>query len=181
MSYGPLNFSYICILSGTSVFITFSDISSFICFYLPFPTCRCIMTHLQQQTNFENFIVKAVIGHFLQFLLLMRCFQLCSIILLSFIETVNIFLEMFSKSSAANLLYVKRFNNSPEIESLMIFPQYFFVCRRVIIWQLTHTARIKRNYLCWKSSKLFNPFSHTTILQQTTLNIFCRKIENLYN
>ena len=26
-----------------------------------------------------------------------------------------------------------------------------------------------------------NPFSHTTILQQTTLNIFCQKIENLYN
>ena len=27
----------------------------------------------------------------------------------------------------------------------------------------------------------FNPFPHTTILQQTTLNIFCQKIENLYN
>ena len=26
-----------------------------------------------------------------------------------------------------------------------------------------------------------NPFPHTTILQQTTLNIFCQKIENLYN
>ena len=25
------------------------------------------------------------------------------------------------------------------------------------------------------------PFHHTTILQQTTLNIFCQKIENLYN
>ena len=28
---------------------------------------------------------------------------------------------------------------------------------------------------------LLNPFPHTTILQQTTLNIFCQKIENLYN
>ena len=28
---------------------------------------------------------------------------------------------------------------------------------------------------------VFNPFSHTTILQQTTLNIFCQNIENLYN
>ena len=26
-----------------------------------------------------------------------------------------------------------------------------------------------------------NPFPHTTILQQTTFNIFCQKIENLYN
>ena len=32
-----------------------------------------------------------------------------------------------------------------------------------------------------KIKGLFNPFSHTTILQQTTLNIFCQKIENLYN
>ena len=28
---------------------------------------------------------------------------------------------------------------------------------------------------------MFNPFPHTTILQQTTLNIFCQNIENLYN
>ena len=28
---------------------------------------------------------------------------------------------------------------------------------------------------------IFNPFPHTTILLQTTLNIFCQKIENLYN
>ena len=28
---------------------------------------------------------------------------------------------------------------------------------------------------------LINPVPHTTILQQTTLNIFCQKIENLYN
>ena len=27
----------------------------------------------------------------------------------------------------------------------------------------------------------FNPFPHTTILQQTTLNIFCQQIENLSN
>ena len=26
-----------------------------------------------------------------------------------------------------------------------------------------------------------NPFPHTTILQQTTLKVFCQKIENLYN
>ena len=27
----------------------------------------------------------------------------------------------------------------------------------------------------------FNPFPHTTILQQTTLNVFCQNIGNLYN
>ena len=26
-----------------------------------------------------------------------------------------------------------------------------------------------------------NPFPHTTILQQTTLNVFCQNIENLHN
>ena len=29
--------------------------------------------------------------------------------------------------------------------------------------------------------EMINPFPHTTILQQTTLNIFCQEIENLYN
>ena len=34
----------------------------------------------------------------------------------------------------------------------------------------------------WQNQKLLiNPFPHTTILKQTTLNIFCQKIENLYN
>ena len=35
--------------------------------------------------------------------------------------------------------------------------------------------------LLWNVRKNVNPFSHTPILQQTALNIFCRKIENLYN
>ena len=30
-------------------------------------------------------------------------------------------------------------------------------------------------------SGILNPFPHTTILQQTTLNVFCQKIENLHN
>ena len=30
-------------------------------------------------------------------------------------------------------------------------------------------------------SVYFNPFPHTTILQQTTLKVFCQTIENLYN
>ena len=36
-------------------------------------------------------------------------------------------------------------------------------------------------YLTAFQQTTFNPFPHTTILQQTTLNIFCEKIENLYN
>ena len=40
-------------------------------------------------------------------------------------------------------------------------------------------------YVCLTLSHMqwtnVNPFPHTTILQQTTLSIFCQKIENLYN
>ena len=39
--------------------------------------------------------------------------------------------------------------------------------------------KTKQEYVTLK--KPFNPFPHTTILQQTTLNIFCRIMENLYN
>ena len=34
--------------------------------------------------------------------------------------------------------------------------------------------------ICFQCERV-NPFPHTTILQQTSLNIFCQKIENLYN
>ena len=33
----------------------------------------------------------------------------------------------------------------------------------------------------YQSIAIFNPFPHTTILQQTTLNIYCQKMENLFN
>ena len=36
-------------------------------------------------------------------------------------------------------------------------------------------------FSCFNNRCCINPFPHTTILQQTTLNIFCKKIENLYN
>ena len=38
-----------------------------------------------------------------------------------------------------------------------------------------------RIIICTRIKHLFNPFPHTTILQQTTLNIFCQTIENIYN
>ena len=37
---------------------------------------------------------------------------------------------------------------------------------------------IAKNCIDWY---WLNPFQHTTNLQQTTLNIFCQKMENLYN
>ena len=50
---------------------------------------------------------------------------------------------------------------------------------------LSHMQQIYSRLL-WKCvdknmENLFNPFPHTTVLQQTTLNIFCQKMENLYN
>ena len=54
-----------------------------------------------------------------------------------------------------------------------------------VIWKRISQIRItdgKKRFrgedsYCW----IFNPFPHTTILQQTTLNICCQIIENLYN
>ena len=41
------------------------------------------------------------------------------------------------------------------------------------------TAAEASNCVCMRET--VNPFPHTTILQQTTLNIFCQIMENLYN
>ena len=60
---------------------------------------------------------------------------------------------------------------------------YCRICR--CIWEMD-----KRQIFSFKKPKIrhsffscfeLNPFPNTTILQQTTLNIFCLKIENLYN
>ena len=56
--------------------------------------------------NFENIVPKGEIAHDELFLLLAQCFQLCKLILLSFTEIFRIFVNMFSKSSAVDLLYV---------------------------------------------------------------------------
>ena len=82
-------------------------------------------------------------------------------------------------------------------DSQLLNPSPFSICRRLlkILWQ----KNLRRNclnlimsnfYVFWHNvfiylflitSLPFNPFPHTTILQQTTLNTFCQKIENLYN
>ena len=48
---------------------------------------------------------------------------------------------------------------------------------------LSRHFQIRLLQICWmwEDSLILNLFPHTTILQQTTLNIFCQKIENLYN
>ena len=48
-------------------------------------------------------------------------------------------------------------------------------------FSFSHNIFYKESGVEHKTSILDNPFPHTTILQQTTLNIFCQKIENLYN
>ena len=51
-------------------------------------------------------MTKGEIAQKKQYLLLPKCFQLYSIIMLFYIEIFHIFDKMFSKSSAADLLYV---------------------------------------------------------------------------
>ena len=72
----------------------------------PFATYRHFLTHLQQ-TAFENILPKEKIAHDKQFLLLpkMKTFKLYSIIILSHIEVLHIFAEMFIKLSVADLLW----------------------------------------------------------------------------
>ena len=61
--------------------------------------------HLQQ-TTFENIVTKGEIAQDEQFHLLPQCFQLLSVIILSFIEISLVFAGYFLNSSAADLLYV---------------------------------------------------------------------------
>ena len=61
-----------------------------------------------QQTTFENIVAKREIAQNEQFLLLPQCYQLCLVIIPIFIEMFYCFAKMFSKSSAAESLYVGR-------------------------------------------------------------------------
>ena len=72
-----------------------------------FPSCRRLLTPLQQ-TTFENIVTKVEIAQTEQFLLLSQCVQLFSVIIPFplFIEIFNVSVQMFSKSSAIDLLYV---------------------------------------------------------------------------
>ena len=56
--------------------------------------------------TFENIVAQCEIAHDEHFLLWQQCFQLYLITKLSLMESFLIFDEMFSKSSATDLLYV---------------------------------------------------------------------------
>ena len=71
----------------------------------PCHTCRCILTHLKQ-TTLENIVAKGEIDHDEQFLLWPQCVQLYLTIKLSFMEIFHVFVDMFPKASAADLMYV---------------------------------------------------------------------------
>ena len=72
---------------------------------LSFPTYRRFLMPLQQMT-FENIVTKEEIAHNEQFRLLPHCFQLYSVIKPLFKGIICSFAKIFSKSSAADLLYV---------------------------------------------------------------------------
>ena len=59
----------------------------------------------QQQTTFENIVAKDKIAHDEQFLLWPQCFQIYFTIKLS-LESFQVCVTMFSKSSAADVMYV---------------------------------------------------------------------------
>ena len=73
--------------------------------HYPFPTYRHFLTPLQQKT-FENIVVKGKITHDEQFPHLPQCFQLFSAIKSRSIEIFYVLAVLFSKSSAADMLYV---------------------------------------------------------------------------
>ena len=61
-----------------------------------------------QRTNIENIVAKGEIAHDEQFHLWPQCFQLYLTIKLSFMEIFQVFVTMYTKSSAADLLYVDK-------------------------------------------------------------------------
>ena len=62
---------------------------------------------MQQMTS-ENIAAKGEIAHDDQFLLWPQCFQLYLTIKLFFMEIFQVIVTMFSKLSAADLLYVQK-------------------------------------------------------------------------
>ena len=59
-----------------------------------------------QQMTFENIVAKGEIVQNEHLLLFPSCFQLCAVIIPPFIENFNVCIYMFSKLSAADILYM---------------------------------------------------------------------------
>ena len=82
------------------------------------------------------------------------------------------FVTMFIKSHLLQrrpkaFIWGERVNNN----NILIYLDFLYLCHN----NLSHVMGI------WFMLESINPFPHTKILQQTTLNIFCRKMENVYN
>ena len=73
--------------------------------------------------TFENIVAKGEIAHNAQFLLSPHCFQLYLTIKLSPLEIFQVCVNMFSKLSAVELLYVRERVKSVIISSLSITKQ----------------------------------------------------------
>ena len=73
---------------------------------------------------------------------------------------------------------IKQFPLLPQHVQLFIVIIFLFMKIFHIFLSRFFQCRLQQMCCIWK---LVNPFPHTTILQQTTLNIFCQKIVNLYN
>ena len=78
----------------------------------PFPnvdTFGRLCSRRSERTVFENFVTKEEeeeIAQNEQFLLLTQCFQLCSVSMSSYREIFHFIVEMFSKLSTADFLYL---------------------------------------------------------------------------
>ena len=77
------------------------------------------LSHLFDAIKADNFlknnVAKGEIAHDEQFLLWPQCFQLYLTIKLSCMEIIQVFANMFSNLSAADLLYVVRVTTTPLI------------------------------------------------------------------
>ena len=74
------------------------------------------------------------------------------------------------------------------------FLWHIFVLKFKVVWMKIVMCNLSFIYTCTNKDLLknyqqkltkqwenINPFPHTTILQQTTLNVFCQNIENFHN
>ena len=77
-----------------------------ILWFNPFPPADAFWRNSRRQLTFENIVAKGEITHDEQFLLGPQCFQLYLTIKRFFMKIFQAFVTMFSKSSAADLLYV---------------------------------------------------------------------------
>ena len=105
----------------------------------------------------ENIVAKGEIVCFEQFLLLSLCFQKAAA----------------AEASESVFMRVKVWKN------LKMACQFVHI-QGVDIYYFCSQHSLSFPFQCEQILVFVNTFPHTTILQQKTLNIFCQKMENLY-